>query len=108
MMRAASGSLTASVRLAPARSGRSTPFASCPTTATWCWQHPGRTWSRAWHGCWAPGQTRAVDCMKQNLKKRGRPLYIRILPENNGGRTGKVTCKSVEQEENHEIGRAHV
>jgi len=26
------------------------------------------------------------------------------LPEKNGGRTGKVTCKSVEQEENQEKG----
>lgn len=26
------------------------------------------------------------------------------LPEENGGRTGKVACKSVEQEEDHERG----
>jgi hypothetical protein len=47
------------------------------------------------------------EVSSRGVEKRGKGTNVNealLLPEKNRGRTGKVTCKSVEQEENHEKG----
>ena len=64
---------------------------------------PG-SWSFAQSGGWWKLRKRCLRVGWKSVRKGTNVNEALLLPEKNRGRTGKVTCKSVEQEENHEKG----